>query len=160
MEIWKTIEDFPNYEVSNFGNVRNSSKNKLMTVSLRKNGYCVVKLSFNGISKECRVHRLVAKTFIDNPNNLPHVNHKDEDKTNNNVWNLEWCDRKYNMNYGTARERMAHKFGKEVRCVETGITYWSSKEAERQTGIWATHIREACKNPKRTAGGYHWEDII
>ena len=83
MEIWKTIKDFPNYEVSNFGNVKNSIKNKLMTISVRKNGYCVVKLSNNGISKECKVHRLVAIAFIDNPTNLPYINHKDENKTNN-----------------------------------------------------------------------------
>ena len=60
-----------------------------MTMSTRKNGYCTVKLSNNGISKEYKVHRLVTNAFIDNPNNLPCVNHKDENKTNNHISNLE-----------------------------------------------------------------------
>ena len=50
--------------------------------------------------------------------------------------------------------------GKPVICVETGETYWSAMEAQRQTGVWASHIRDSCKDPKRTAGGYHWQDII
>ena len=148
------------YAITEGGNVWSYQSKRFLATSTHRNGYLKVSLWKDNKQKTFFIHRLVAEAFIPNPNNLPQVNHKDEDKTNNNVWNLEWCDRRYNMNYGTARERMAHKFGKEVRCVETGITYWSSKEAERQTGIWATHIREACKNPKRTAGGYHWEDII
>ena len=114
-EVWKVIEEFPNYEVSNFGNVRNSIKNKLMTISIRKNGYCVVKLSNNEISKECKVHRLVAKAFIDNPNNLPHINHKDENKTNNHISNLEWCDSLYNNTYGTRCQRQAAKISKPIK---------------------------------------------
>ena len=70
-EIWKTIEEFPNYKVSNLGRIKNIRKDKLMTISVRKNGYCVVKLSNNGNSKECKVHRLVAKAFIPNPKEFP-----------------------------------------------------------------------------------------
>ena len=64
-------------------------------------GYMYVNLRKDGVTKQQYIHRLVAQAFIPNPNNLPEVNHKDEDKTNNNVKNLEWCDRKYNINYGT-----------------------------------------------------------
>ena len=65
----------------------------------------VINLHKDGKQKSYRTHRLVAQAFIDNPNNLPEINHKDEDKTNNNVDNLEWCDSKYNHNYGTWREK-------------------------------------------------------
>lgn len=65
----------------------------------------MVRLRKNGEQRRYSVHRLVAETFIENPNNLPEVNHKDENKLNNSVENLEWCDRVYNINYGTAHER-------------------------------------------------------
>ena len=144
MEIWKTIKDFPNYEISNFGNVKNSIKNKLMTRSIRKNGYCVVKLSNNGISKECKVHRLVAIAFIDNPINLPYINHKDENKTNNHVSNLEWCDSLYNNTYGTRRQRQANKINKPIKqCDMQGNVireFNSINEAAEKLGILACNI--------------------
>ena len=71
-----------------------------------KNGYLKVNLCYNGKDKIIRVHRLVTEAFIPNPDNLPEVNHKDEDKTNNRVENLEWCDRSYNINYGTRKDKV------------------------------------------------------
>ena len=157
----KDIVGYENqYAITEDGKVWSYKTKKFLSPGKHRNGYLQVALWTNNKPKYYFIHRLVAEAFISNPNNLPQVNHKDEDKTNNNVWNLEWCDRRYNMNYGTMRERSSRKIAKEIRCVETNMTYWSAKEAERQTGIWATHIREACKNPKKTAGGYHWEDII
>lgn len=144
MEIWKRVKGFSNYEVSNFGNVKNSIKNKLMTISIRKNGYCVVKLSNNGISKECRVHRLVAIAFIDNPNNLPYINHKDENKTNNHFSNLEWCDSLYNNTYGTRCQRQANSIKKPIKqCDMQGniIKEFSSiNEAAEELEILACNI--------------------
>lgn len=155
MEIWKTIENFPNYEVSNFGNVRNSSKNKLMTISIRKNGYCVVKLSFNGISKECKVYRLVAKAFVDNPNNLPYVNHKDENKTNNHVSNLEWCDSLYNNTYGTRCQRQADKIKKPIKqCDMQGNIikeFNSINKAAKELGILACNISNCLSGKQKSA---------
>ena len=163
-EIWKPIAALHNkYEASTFGRIRNTKTLHIKTIIFDGNyckfgyDYSVNKVRYKGWY---RVHRAIAETFLPNPDNLPQVNHKDENKTNNNVWNLEWCSRKYNMNYGTMRERGARKIGKAVQCIETGITYWCANEAERQTGIWATHIREACKNNKRTAGGYHWQNVM
>lgn len=103
-EIWKTIQDFPNYEISSLGNVRNIKKNKLMSIYFRK-GYSLVKLSANGHSKEYKVHRLVAQAFIENPCNYDCINHKDEIKSHNSVDNLEWCDHKYNNTYGSRVQR-------------------------------------------------------
>ena len=76
------------------------------------------------------IHRLVALAFLDNPNNYTQVNQEDETKLNNCVDNLEWCDAKYNINYGTRNDRMAKTQSRKVRCVETGIIYDSIKEAE------------------------------
>lgn len=92
-----------NYYVDTFGNVY-SGENKIKP-QVDKDGYLWVNLTYDGKQHNHKIHRLVAQAFIPNLNNLPQVNHKDEDKTNNKVDNLEWCDGKYNINYGTAMQR-------------------------------------------------------
>ena len=112
-EIWKPIVikqndvlyDFTGlYEVSNYGNIRSLNYNHTKKIKILKpipdkQGYLRIGLHENGKQINCLVHRIVATAFIDNLNNLPEVNHKDENKENNNVENLEWCDRKYNAQY-------------------------------------------------------------
>ena len=106
MEEWKEIPGYEGlYEVSNKGNVRNVRRNTLLRLTKTNYGYIRIDLCKNGIKTSLSVHRLVAETFIPHPDNLPMINHKDEDKTNNRVENLEWCDAKYNINFGTARIR-------------------------------------------------------
>lgn len=101
MEEWKNVIGYEGlYEVSNKGNVRNVRRNKLLKLSKNRYGYIQVYLYKNGIRTVFTVHRLVAQAFLPNPDNLPEVNHRDEDKTNNRVENLEFCDHKYNVNYG------------------------------------------------------------
>src|SRR5574344_1100472 len=103
-EIWKNVSGYEGiYQISNFGRVRSF---KFSNVRILKNivqsaGYLTVDLRKNGARKSFKIHRLVALAFIENPNNLPSINHKDECKTNNSVNNLEWCTDKYNSNYGT-----------------------------------------------------------
>lgn len=105
MEEWKNVIGYEGlYEVSNKGNVRNVRRNTLLRLSKNKYGYIQVWLYKNGIRTGFNVHRLVAEVFLSNPDNLPMINHKDEDKTNNNVTNLEWCTAKYNVNYGHRTE--------------------------------------------------------
>ena len=113
-EIWKDIEGYEGlYEVSSYGRVRSLGqfvnhnyggdayrKGRILKPGLGSKKYLSVTLSKNGIQKQYSVHRLVAQAFIPNINNLPIINHKDEDRTNNSVDNLEWCDYKYNVNYG------------------------------------------------------------
>ena len=109
IEQWKSIAGYEGlYEVSNLGRVKSLKfgKEKFLKPFKIKKGYLLVHLCRNGKSKYFYVHRLVAEAFIPNPEGLSEVNHKDEDKTNNVVDNLEFCSRRYNINYGTHNERM------------------------------------------------------
>ena len=106
MEIWKNIESFEHYSVSNFGNARNNMTGKILKPRKHTNGYARVILCKNKKHYDRYIHRLVAQAFIPNINILSEVNHKDENKSNNFVENLEWCDRIYQVNYGTCKERM------------------------------------------------------
>lgn len=107
-EIWKDIEGYEGlYQVSNKGRVKSfhSGEGKIMKPGTHPLGYKSVTLFKDKKGKVAKVHRLVAQAFIPNPENLPVINHKDENPSNNNVENLEWCTQKYNLNYGTCQER-------------------------------------------------------
>lgn len=118
-EIFKDIPGYEGlYQVSNLGNVKSLHYNKsnrqvILKPRLNKKGYCRVGLHLKGECKDFFIHRLVAEAFLDNPNNLSDVNHKDECKTNNCVNNLEWLSHKDNMNYGTVKERIAETLKKK-----------------------------------------------
>ena len=107
MEIWKTIKETNELEVSNLSNVRNTKTKHIYVVCKATNGYLMLHYRPKGKDKYLHllVHRLVAEAFVDNPNNYPVVNHKDEDKTNNRADNLEWMTQKDNVNYGGCKER-------------------------------------------------------
>lgn len=102
--MWRICAKNPNYEVSDSGQVRDTATKKLLKPRVDKDGYAVVTFNIGGIEK-AYIHQLVAEAFLQNPNNLPLVNHKDEDKTNNRVENLEWADVAYNNKYGTKPQR-------------------------------------------------------
>ena len=152
-EEWKDIPHFDGFQVSNDGRVRNKH-GRVLKGSINNNGYQMVHLRTKDKNKLCTVHRLVAEAFIPNPDNLPQINHKDENKLNNEVNNLEWCTSKYNANYGTRNKRKA----KPIQCVETGKIYWGAREMERQTGIWHNDIAKAIRNGTQI-GGYHWQYV-
>lgn len=111
-QVWKDIQGYEGlYEVSNYGNVRSLNYNHTNKIKYLKplkdgSGYYFVRLCKNGIVQNFKVHRLVANAFIENPNNYPQINHKDENKLNNKVSNLEWCDGRYNTRYSQARQVM------------------------------------------------------
>lgn len=111
--------------------------------------------------KHFSIHRLVGTHFISNPNNLPYINHIDENKLNNCVNNLEWCTCSYNINYGTGitrskekRSKCVQQFSKELKLL---CSYVSVSEAERKTGIYNPNIVKCCKGERKTAGGYIWK---
>ena len=158
MEEWKEVNNYEGlYWISNLGHVKNS-KGKILKPTVQVNGYYKVNLIKNKISKNHTIHRLVAEAFIPNPDKLPEVNHKDENKLNNSVHNLEWCSHKYNSTYGTILTRIQENSVNcvSVKCVETGIIYKSIREAGKITNIDHSNIAKVCRGKQKTAGGYHW----
>lgn len=115
---------------------------------------------FNSNGNNILSHRFIAMCFIPNPYNLPEVNHKNEDKSDNRVENLEWCDHKYNMKYGTRNERAVKKTLKPVlQFTKDGkfvAKYYSAKEAQRQTGVCYSTICGCCRGKRKSAGGFIW----
>ena len=181
-EIWKDVLGFEGlYRVSNKGNIfsverRDSLGRKIGGRIIRprydKDGYLIINLYKDGKSKTKKVHRLVTEAFIPNPKKLPEVNHRDEIKANNELSNLEWCDTRYNSNYGTKNERIAQKLSKKVKAVnvETGevVEFNSTQEAGRK-GYDNTAVSKSCRGvykdnntgklmggDGRTYKGYKW----
>lgn len=170
MEEWRNIEGYVDYQVSNLGRVKstqyhNGTYERILKLNKNKKGYQSLKLYKNGKVKRCSVHRLVAQAFIPNPDNLPMVNHKDENPSNNHVDNLEWCDNKYNLTYGSRIERVVSKT-KNGKCSKTVYQYtldgefireWPSvNEVERQYGYYSTFISACCRGKYKKAYGYVW----
>lgn len=129
VEIWKDIPEFEGkYQVSNFGNVRSLDRKilykdgrtrrytgKILKPIANSDGYLNIQLCDGcDVLKTIKVHRLVAEAFVPNPDGYLEINHIDEDKTNNNALNLEWCDRIYNCRHGTRNDRISKAHGKPV----------------------------------------------
>lgn len=178
MEIWKDIKDYEGlYQVSNLGRVKSLDridsnkhpiKERLLKCGKVDGGYLAVALCKNGKYKTFLIHRLVAQAFIPNPNNLPQVNHKDENKHNNCVQNLEWCDQKYNNNYGTRIQLASnklinhHKLSKIILQIDAETNevikeFPSIAEVQRQLGFGENAIRHCCKGRTKTSNGYKWK---
>ncbi len=145
------------YAITSCGKVWSYKSNKFLKPYIAGAGYEYVHLIKDNKKKNYRIHRLVAEAYIPNPNNLPEVNHKDEVKTNNWITNLEWCDRKYNVHYGTQIERARMTRGKKIYCKETDKVYNSQKEAAKELGLDQGNISKVCRGIFRQTGGYHFE---
>ena len=181
MEEWRNIKGYEGlYQISNYGRVRSSYKgvwNILKPIDNGK-GYKHIKLFKGGKRKPYYIHRLVAQTFIDNPNNYTEVNHIDENKENNHMDNLEWCNREYNLSYNLGIKRRAesrkgkcvgikncmygrkgevHPASKKVKCITTGEIFGSVKEAANKYNIHPSNITKCCKGNLKTAAKMEWE---
>lgn len=164
-EEWRPVVGYEGiYEVSNTGkvdhlNFRHTQKRVRIATRISR-GYESIALYKDKKTKRTFVHRLVATAFLKNPNNYPQVNHKDENKLNNNVNNLEWCTPLYNVHYGTCRIRSAKKHS--IAVIQTTIDgiivaeYNSIKVASQSTGIDKSDINNVCNGKNITAGGYKW----
>ena len=166
VEEWRPIEGFPGYIISNLGRVYSERFKRFLKLSVKKSGYVYVALSdSNKKIKHLRLHRLVAKAFIPNPDNLPEVNHKDENKQKNRADNLEWCTSKYNANYGSMPEKRKNFNSVAVRSIdpESGKEvrrYNSMTEADKDMGGKnISHISQCCNGKRKTCKGLKWEVI-
>lgn len=173
--IWKSIKGFEqSYDISDTGLVRSKVNNKgklrylIKKTHVNNNGYEVVPLSHKGKRKLLAVHRIVALAFIPNPENYPQINHKNENKLDNTVANLEWCTSKYNCQYGSRTERMRMKRREDKRSFnveqidkEGNVvnTFFSMKEAQRITGIRESGISKCVNGIILSSGGFYWRRI-
>ena len=181
VEKWVNIENHPSYFISNFGRVFSKKSNKVMKNRVvSKNGYQQITLD----NSQLLVHRLVAQAFIPNPNNLPCVNHKDENPGNNDFRNLEWCTYKYNSNYGTNPSRHSKKIldrynndpdwksdcikrlaeiqkKKRKRVVQLDkfnnyLKTYESSYATEKDGHLSVHVCDCANGKRKTHHGYKW----
>ena len=150
-EIWKDIKDYEGlYQVSNFGEVKNLNTNRILKRSKHNHGHLVVQLYKNHVGSTKNIQYLVAQAFIPNPENKPNVNHIDEDKTNNNVNNIEWV---------IPAESNGHK-KQRISIIATNLKtgesqeFNSTNECARQLGVNSTGINHALKGRRKQAGGY------
>lgn len=172
-EIWKDIVGYEGlYQISNLGNVksldyRRTGKERILKPVTDSVGYLHVVLCKNRKLKTFNIHRLVANAFLENPDHKSDVNHKDEDKTNNCVDNLEWMTRKENINYGTHNERVSrsiinHKAISKLvlQFTKNGefVKEWPSMhQIERELGFYNCNISQCCNGKRKTAHGYVWK---
>ena len=178
-EAWQDIPGYEGrYQASTYGRIKSvertvvfkdgrkkSFPSVLLKYGKRRN-YLRVDLCKNGKIISISVHRIVARTFIPNFQNLPYINHKDENPRNNRVENLEWCTPKYNSNYGTLKYRVSEKQKNDKKKSKPVFQYNLSgtilkrfpsiMEAERQTGFFHTHINACCLGKQKSAYGFLW----
>ena len=162
-EIWKDIPDYEGiYQVSNLGNIKSFTKvsNGHILKPCISKGYKYVCLNKNGKHKNYAVHRLVALAFVKNPYGYKVVNHKDENKLNNNADNLEWCTSHYNFNYGTSRLRQGISSGKPVEQLTLDdvpvAVYYSSEFAAKINNCDSSSIHKCCTGKRKSTAGFHW----
>ena len=173
MEEWKDIPGYEGlYQASTEGRIRSLPKpsrirrgnkivpftypGKIISVSQTKKGYLMTALFKEGKLKSYTIHRLIANTFIPNPENLPQINHKNEIKNDNRVCNLEWCTNLYNRNYGTNKDNFKKKV---IRVSESGeeVVYNSVTEGAKANGMNKTSVSACCRGKRKQAGGYKWK---
>lgn len=171
-EIWKDIPGYEGlYQVSNQGNIKSfvkstkhQNQSHLLKQHVNNSGYFYVQLYIDkGKRKHFLVHKLVAMAFLENPNNYPCVNHKDENKLNNCVDNLEYCTYQYNNAYGTAKIRTFTSKSKPVQQLTLdGIwlaTYHSPETAAKLLNVSRTAIIDCCNGKKDFSFGYKWQYV-
>lgn len=180
-EVWKDIKGYEGfYQVSNMGRVKalerevlysNGRRHKygerFLSTFTNHKGYVTVCLCKNGVCTAKRLHQVVIGAFYERPYGLNSINHKDENKQNNRLDNLEYCTSKYNSNYGTRAERYKEKVTNDPRrskrVIQTNLDgdfireFPSLREIEREFGYEPVHIRDVCNGKQKTSYGFKWK---
>ena len=161
-EIWKDIKGFPNYKISNYGNIFSKKMKRNMKHFISQGGYITTNIRMNGHQYHLKNHRIVAEEFIPNKENKPCVNHIDGNKLNNNVNNLEWCTYSENMQHAIKnnlfRDKQKRKKIKQYDLNNNLIKVWDSvKLIEDTYNVSHTAIRYCCIGKLKTCKGYKWE---
>jgi hypothetical protein len=160
--MWRPIVGYEGiYEISRLGEVRRIKTGRILTGYAGRDGYRRVGLTVNSETKPFLLHRLLAIAFIPNPFNYPCVNHKDEDKSNNSLSNLEWCTYRYNLNYGThnaraneSRKKPISQYSKDGKFIRD----WNSvTDLRNETGMDITHVSSCCRGKRKSANGFCWQ---
>jgi hypothetical protein len=170
VEEWREVIDNPNYQVSNTGRVRRNGHNKDKAVRVANDGYLKTDLYMDGKRKTKRINRIVAQAFIPNPENKPEVNHKDGNKLNNNVSNLEWNTKPENVKHAweNGLAKPSHgmlgkknpnggRKGIPFRIVETGEVFNTLAECANIIGGSDTRISDCLHSKQKTYKDYHFE---
>ena len=158
-EIWRDIKGYEGlYQISNKGRVKSlyNGSERILKLYDNGDGYLNAILYKNTVAQHKLVHRLVAEVFITNPDNKLQVNHKDENKLNNCVENLEWITHIDNCNYGTRNERISRKILQYSKSGEFIREWQSAAEVERELNINHSNIASCCKCKRKSAGGFVW----
>jgi hypothetical protein len=168
--MFKDISEFPGYQISDSGEIFSTKTKRIIIQAFDKDGYVRTSLYRNGKRINVKAHRLVAIAFIPNPENKPIINHKDGDKTNNNVENLEWCTQSENVLHSfrvlgnTGLLGSLSPLSKSVVQIDGfGVIisrFNSIREAGRYTNIVKSTISKYCRGVGNIAGGYHWAYAI
>jgi hypothetical protein len=172
-EVWKPVVGYEDYYmVSSRGNVISIRDNKQRPrkLTISRQGYYVVSLTVKYKANVARVHRLVAEAFLENPHNKQTVNHKDSNKLNNSVENLEWATYRencrhamdagaYDNAYRLAGDRIIAERSKQVLCVDTGEIWFSLSQCSRQTGLRLGNLFSVCSGLRKRTGGKRFKYI-
>lgn len=154
MEEWRDIKGYEGlYQVSNLGRIKNRH-NKILKPRIYDKKYLYVILYNKRNYKNYRVHRLVAQAFINNPSHLPEVNHKDGNKLNNSVTNLEWCSHLENIKHSLSV--LGKTKNKAVKCIETNQSFNSIKEASEYFNVDSSSLSKHLLGKHKKCCNYHW----
>ena len=157
-EIWKDISDYEGiYQISNLGRVKSFHKNnpQILKAHISPAGYYKIQLKMNNVCKCVYIHRLVAEAFVPNPDNLPEVNHKNENKLCNESWNLEWCTHSYNNSYGSKNDKNKKRVAK-LNLNGDILKIYDYLSLVELDGYNLKNVSRVCRNKSKTHKGYKW----